>query len=215
MEFRYFIESSNYIWHKDGTVTVQDMDLVPWSKVSAYMRRKGYDWRGGEDARRIIEQQRKRFIGDQVGALKYAIEERSPEEKLLTKIKRHFHRTNNLLVAGYILPDGDMLDFSNNSLARQADHREIGQFMNSSGYEGIKEFGERFGAISMHFNGNEATLRIFRKPTNKQLLRIKEIYKRVVHDIQLNMYKGDNSFSKVYGKRDYGYLQDIEEFYGI
>jgi hypothetical protein len=160
-------------------------------------------------------QQRNRFVGDQVGALKYAIEERSPEEKLLTKIKRHFGVTNNLLVSGYILADGGMLNFSNDSWARQADHREIGQFMSSGGYEGIKEFGERFGAISMHFNGNEATLRIFRKPTNNQVLRIREIHKRVVHDMQLNMYKGGDSFSKVYGKRDYGYLQDIEEFYGI
>lgn len=232
MDFRTFIESITY--HSDGSVTISNIDAISpksWHTINNYMRRKGY---AGADNKQLIGTIIQRSGGklnanlwpDHAAAVRYAIRpagpERTTDEKLLTKIKRYFGLTGNWMVAGYILPDGSMLDFSGRKRSsggevfsnRGDDHRFIGQFFDVSGYEAIREMGERFGGISVSGSADYASFRIYKVPSDKQMNIIKQIA-REVPDIQLNMYLGRQSFDHMYHtKVEHNYLVDIRRFYG-
>jgi hypothetical protein len=111
MDFRTFIESITY--HSDGSVTISNIDAIShksWQTINNYMRRKGY---AGADNKQLIGTIIQRSGGkldanvfpDHAAAVRYAIRpvgpERTPDEKLLTKIKRYFGLTGNWTVAGY------------------------------------------------------------------------------------------------------------------
>ena len=79
--------------------------------------------------------------------------EKTPEEKIRSRVGRYFGITDDFKVAGYITPDGKLLDFSGRrqgnsfSVSRNIDHRQVGYaFENSefedkySGTEGMKDF---------------------------------------------------------------------------
>jgi len=106
--------------------------------------------------------------------------------------KKHFGVTNDIREAGYVLPDGSMLDFSGRhegadertaSGQRHTDHREISKIAyeyDENGEEietGLKtsmpDFIER-GAI--HIDGKYGNINLFMKPTDKQ----KDILRRVI-----------------------------------
>lgn len=217
MRFRQFIEN---------TEITDEM----WGTINNYMKRKGYDWRGPEDAKRIIGSMFKdgeiddKMFPDHAAAIKYAFKlrekrpARTPDQKVLTAIKKHFGVTNNYNVAGYILPDGSMLNFSGQNRGagpgdtRGEDHRAIGHFLDRESYDAIREFGNRFGAISLHFGNNYATMRIYQAPTDKQINRIKEI-KNLVDEMMINLHLGQQDALKMYGKRDHGYVVDLKRFF--
>ncbi|MCK9459739.1 MAG: hypothetical protein M0R80_08880 [Proteobacteria bacterium] len=227
MEFRNFLETN---------LTTQQ-----WQSVNNYMVRKGYDWRGAEDAKRIMTGMMRdgeideKIFPDHAAALRSLHRksvERSPDEKLLTRIKRYYGITNNFAVAGYILADGSMLNFSGSNKGapgdvRGIDHREVGHFLRDdvgivSGSWAIREFCERFGSMSLHYGNDYANLRIFKMPTRQQIKRIDELH-RAVSNLQLGMYRGggesiyDNGTGrkdKMYGPKDYNYAIDLRRFFG-
>lgn len=233
MNFRQFIE--NIEMDADGSVTVRNVSMITdrmWGTINYYMRRKGYDWLGAGDAETLMGNILKRNGGkidasifpDHAAAIKYAFKlrekrpARTPDQKVLTAIKKHFGMTNNYNVAGYILPDGSMLNFSGQNRGagpgdtRGEDHRAIGHFLDRESYDAIREFGNRFGAISLHFGNNYATMRIYQAPTDKQINRIKEI-KNLVDEMMINLHLGQKDALKMYGKRDHGYVVDLKRFF--
>lgn len=70
------------------------------------------------------------------------------------KMEKHFGTTNNFNVAGYLLRDGKMLDFSGKhwgdkySTFRQVDHRDIQEYLEGRGNNGVNAM------IDMLANGN-------------------------------------------------------------
>lgn len=217
LEFRQFIET--------------DIPDSAWPKIWKFMQRKGYDWRSPEDAKRGMLSMMSRMDGtinpdifpDHAEAIKQALKPtirkpRTEDQKLLTRIKRFFGTTNNYNVAGYILSDGSMLDFSGRKRGAQAgdnrgeDHRLISGLLGKEGYEAIRAFGEQYGAISLHYSNGYTSLRVYKQPTNAQWDRLKDL-RRQSEAFQINMYRGRETFDKMYGDKDYSYITDIQRFF--
>ena len=94
-------------------VRIVDFDGITkaqYSKINTAMKRKGYDWRGPEDARRLLEQMGDRkgeniYSGDQADAIKYGLglditPEQKAEKEFLSKAVKEFGTTSD--VRGWI-----------------------------------------------------------------------------------------------------------------
>lgn len=142
----------------------------------------------------------------------------------MSELIKYFPYTNNESEAGYLMKDGKMLDFSGKTQGGTAgqriqDHREISQFLNQeklneeekdflkkTDYNYIKYFGLSEGAIRVDFSNNSQDIQIdiFQKPTEKQLDKIREVYKNklgyIFADINYKNKGGDydnfNSFRR-------------------
>lgn len=121
---------------EDFEVTPEVADSINWKKVNTFMRRKGYDFRGADDAKAIFENRiiqegkvNASVFPDHAAALEYAAT--TKKQSLETKAKRTFGVTRYFEEAGYITSDGQLLDFSGRKdgyqgpPARNVDHREI------------------------------------------------------------------------------------------
>ena len=116
-------------------------------------------------------------------------EDWEPDAELISAAKKVFGATSDPKEAGYVLPDGTMLDFSGRHYAdrkdwpylrgqRSVDHRELQsentnngksleKQMEFSGSEGMYEFMARTGAMRMDAASGVAS--ISRPPTDKQI----------------------------------------------
>lgn len=171
----------------DGGIKIKDVDAIPmsrWKVVSTYMNRKGYDYRGAQDAKMLFKRQEGGTIfGDQADAIRVALEAKkakTKEEKLQSKAVRYFGYTTIPRSAGYIAPNGKMLDFSgqkqgSGTTERSLDHRDVSQFVErediKSGTASMQYF-QSIGNIRMHFPG---TFDIIGEPTKEQYLTIAKI----------------------------------------
>lgn len=95
-----------------------------------------------------------RFARAEPDGLNKALE---PEHPWVTAAKSHFGTTDNPYLAGYLLRNGEMLDFSGGSLypGRDVEHGEIGESMpvDSGRWHGsnkIREFMAQTGAARIH-----------------------------------------------------------------
>jgi succinate dehydrogenase flavin-adding protein (antitoxin of CptAB toxin-antitoxin module) len=106
-----------------------------------------------------------------VSVLSSVKKERTEESKIFEKAKRKFGVTNNYNIAGYILPDGSMLNFGGYSGARsrEADHREINVIFNDEGdrNDGMNKFIE-MGAVRMHISSGDMFIDFRKELTRKQ-----------------------------------------------
>lgn len=224
MNFKLWLEIYN--WQPDGTLKISNYDAIPdevWAKVYSYLKRKGYDLRGVEDTKNLLSGWRS-YDGDHAEAFRRATQpqvrrERTPDEKLLTKIKRFYGLTTNPRIAGYILPSGEMLDFSGSRqgarppFTRAQDHRNIYHFLDVDYSDGMREFGKRFGGITIAFSPDYTWLRIFKMPTQKQFNLINQIA-RMTDELSINLYRGGEWITKEYvPRKDFSYLKDIREFF--
>ena len=85
-----------------------------------------------------------------------------------------FGLTEAFELAGYILPNGEMLNFSYDGLTRCEDHRIIGQFFKTaSGTDAMLKFMNR-GSIRVMCNRDRYNFEYIKEPTSEQtrLLRI-------------------------------------------
>lgn len=95
------------------------------------------------------------------------------------KAKKIFGETNNFRNAGYILPEGTLLDFSGFNQgaflppggARYLDHRDIFQAMSGrgGGTEGMLKFIDNSDAARVSYDGSDMLLHLINKPTKQQL----------------------------------------------
>jgi hypothetical protein len=112
------------------------------------------------------------------------------EEKAL----KMFGITECFELAGYILEDGRMLNFSYSGYMREEDHRIIGQFFKKAqGYNAVCKFMKR-GNIRIICSNTHYGFEFIKKPTKAQIRRIAEAYKQTIHDPNIHFYidKADN-----------------------
>ncbi len=173
-------------WYKQSQelvekIEVQRPNLDPitpqqWQEINNRMVAKDYDFRGVEDTKRIyykLNQSSGGLKGDHTDVLNAVINNKEyikkidPKEsqKNIQKSIRMFGLTNNLSQAGYVLPNGKLLDFSGQrqgtfSNSRGMDHSEIQQIMP------MREF-ISLGCIR-HFP-EQPGVDIGKKPTSQQL----------------------------------------------
>jgi hypothetical protein len=193
----------------NGTVEILDLDAVPfsaWQKFSDYMTEHGYDWRGGEDAKELMRQRGTRgqivLEGDHAKGMQYALgigpAQQKPKPKKLSprtlqKVVNHFGLTNDLREAGFILPNGSLLDLSGKNDGgtpgiRARDHREIGFATGSGGTAGMIEF-QQAGSVRIGGN-NIGTIDMETAPTEPQLSVIAQICRRHQGEVTVTMCEG-------------------------
>jgi hypothetical protein len=171
-------------------------------RVNDHMKALGYDYRGVEDTKRAVAGFLKRRNGsiyheDLVpGILKVGgvdIEQpEAPKDKypisdneIIDDAVNIFGITESPFLAGYMMPDGQLLDFSGGQGQRYLDHREVNatgdKEQNTSGEDydiGMEEF-QQLGNIRMMFHHYEAKKEMFLdmevKPTASQWKKIDEI----------------------------------------
>lgn len=98
---------------------------------------------------------------------KYCIEERA---------KSLFGTTEYPEFAGYILENGDMLNFSYGGYQRDEDHRIIGQFFsNAQGTDAMLKFMRR-GNIRVMCSNSHYYFELINKPTKQQFNRLREAF---------------------------------------
>lgn len=177
-----------------------DPASINWSKVNTFLRRKGYDVRGEDDVKNIYSRLTKdwtqNLTGDHLEALNYASTKKIQSEQ--TKVARYFGYTNDLNMAGYMTPEGKLLDFSGRKQgaympnSRQLDHREINQVLDYENNVELKEMlkgNEHSNSIGMRYFMNRGNIRMQNsgidlsvEPTSKQWALIREHIKNNVGD---------------------------------
>ena len=120
---------------------------------------------------------------DREKALMDVRKEERKEQKLLEKAKNDLSfqrkieravedwpRTNNPNLAGYIMPDGGMLNLSSDGYTRGMDHRYITQDIDqlSGGTAGMVQFQYATGAVRMHTSGRYVSFDCLTPPTRSQ-----------------------------------------------
>lgn len=157
-------------------------------------------------------------------------EEKSSSEALFEATKEKFGTTNDLREAGYILPDGTMLDFSGRYMMddgmdtshlsgrRAVDHRAIHEVgydkdENETGFEtDMSDFISR-GAIRI--DANAGTINISKAPTAKQARMLRMLI--MLNDGDVSVDFGDGYDSEHYveyeGARATRVLGDIDRFF--
>ena len=150
-------------------------------------------------------------------------------DKIFKLTKERFGVTYRLLEAGYILPDGSLLDFSgrhqdpdnpdyfNNS--RTVDHRDIYEIEydendEPTGVELDMQQFIRLGAIRI--DANSGNINLFRKPTDKQFDIISRIVRR--NDGCVIVDFGDSETTDCYIEYDEGtkyqrVIADIKRYF--
>ena len=130
------------------------------------------------------------------------------EEKAL----KIFGATECFQLAGYILEDGRMLNFSYCGIRRDEDHRIIGQFFKKAqGYHAVCKFMKR-GNIRVICSESHYGFEFIKKPTKAQLQQIALAYKQTVHDPNITFYldKSDKNGKIVWTSYD---IYDLYSLY--
>ena len=150
---------------ENGIVMIHDYNAISedeYEAISRYMNRLGYDWRGAEDAKELMtryvymvkgyDDDMAKAIIDVLGLdFQFEEEEGLNAEDIFEKAKEEFPLTDNASLAGYLLPDGSMLDFSGGQGQRIFDHRDISSIDDALGdlSDGMIQF-MHLGAIRLH-----------------------------------------------------------------
>ena len=108
-----------------------------------------------------------------------------PQEKdleMTQKVLERFKPTDQINLAGFMMPDGKMLNFSRSGNVRDTEHRRIG-LTTHPGSDGISfgpmyDFMNKTGAIRLAGNTNRLYAEISGKPSTTQIRKIAEEYNK-------------------------------------
>ena len=108
-----------------------------------------------------------------------------PQEKdleMTQKVLNRFRKTDRINLAGFMMPDGTMLNFSNNDVVRDTEHRRVG-LITHPGSDGVSfgpmyDFMNKTGAIRLAGNTNRLYAEISGKPSTTQIRKIAEEYNK-------------------------------------
>lgn len=167
------------------------------------------------------------------GHLRASVVGDSPEETkaLFDAAKKRFGVTKDLNEAGYILPDGTLLDFSGRHMdsafpeshkgLRQVDHRDIADLnyeedLNTpSGFHTrMSDFINR-GAIRMHMGSRDGSINLANIPTPEQESVIRRIIDRYNGDVTVDFGDGENTSHYAYyqAARPARVMNDISRYF--
>jgi hypothetical protein len=200
------------------------LEDINYTKVSNFLKRKGYDSRGAEDVKKQLQDNpRLKELDDWKAAIQYGSTTRAIDTTF-SPAKKYFGVTYNFDEAGYILPDGSLLDFSGknqggSSGQRGFDHRNIGHaYENRKTPMTMQEF-IKLGAIRILPESGDINLYV--SPTKEQ---IKTLHKYInwskaagKEAIGLDIWKNGDSntrFEKEYNIKisPFAVIKDIEDF---
>ena len=231
---------SNNNWYKSAEkkITIKDLNKISdddWSRINEMMNDEGYDFRGAEDTKEIFFRLTNRSGGLESnvfpdhynafvsvhGPLDVSNAKRKSDPIL--QAKRDYGLTDNIYEAGFILPDGSLLNMSGGgSGGRALDHHEMAQYFpeSDSQYEGLNSF-MMLGAIRCSF-GRSSSMDIAKEPTAYQY-RVIESAVNGIEEFYLDLSFGDgNKVPFLYGSanpRNNGrvnskrVINDIKNFY--
>ena len=211
---------------EDPKYKYKTLEKKDYQKISNLMRKKGYDVRGAKDAEELIDRRlsgSKSLSGDwedavneTFGIKKGAKRELTDDE--LSFVKKEMGTTENWNEAGYINPDGTLLDFSGKADGamggeRVMDHREI-RLPESlgAGNEYSDTMIKYMDSGGIRIDANNGLLNLHESPTKAQRDAIREYARN--NDGELILEIGDRAFEREYpsGTKATKILKDIDDF---
>lgn len=143
-------------------------------------------------------------------------------EQLFKDAKDEFGTTTDFREAGYLLPDGSMLDFSEKrdggpAGQRSQDHRSISRVMNDVNYDTMTEYLDDFmneGAIRLL--PESGTFSIAKQPTKAQKNLLRDFIYRYDGEVEVEYYKDGHSVADPYYRRRTSptrVLNDIDKYF--
>lgn len=125
-------------------------------------------------------------------------------EQLFADAKNEFGTTRDFREAGYLLPDGSMLDFSEKNNGgepgrRGADHRDIARVINDRSYGTMTEYLDDFineGAIRLI--PESGAFSVAQQPTKEQKNMLRNFIYRYNGEVEVEIYKDGHSVANPY-----------------
>lgn len=125
-------------------------------------------------------------------------------ERLFADAKNEFGTTRDFREAGYLLPDGSMLDFSEKNNGgepgrRGADHRDIARVINDRSYGTMTEYLDDFineGAIRLI--PESGAFSVAQQPTKEQKNMLRNFIYRYNGEVEVEIYKDGHSVADPY-----------------
>lgn len=125
-------------------------------------------------------------------------------DKLFKDAKDEFGTTRDFREAGYLLPDGSMLDFSEKKNGgepgrRGADHRDIARVINDRSYGTMTEYLDDFineGAIRLI--PESGAFSVAQQPTKEQKNMLRNFIYRYNGEVEVEIYKNGHSVADPY-----------------
>ena len=125
-------------------------------------------------------------------------------EQLFADVKDEFGTTRDFREAGYLLPDGSMLDFSEKNNGgepgrRGADHRDIARVINDRSYDTMTEYLDDFineGAIRLI--PESGAFSVAQQPTKEQKNMLRNFIYRYNGEVEVEIYKNGHSVADPY-----------------
>lgn len=222
----------NFLWYKLAQATtvvtkeiLDELTRDDWININDIMVETGYDWRGADDAKEIFYRIVSRsgaldesIFPDHVNVIQSilgetgTIEEEFNSKDVMEMAKDYFGITDDIFEAGYILPEGSLLDFSGKreggpSGSRSLDHRSIERAIPNEMGEWTKamtNFGN-IGAIRCGFYGSGVgkgymNLDIMKEPTFNQYSVIRKVINDFAEDASIHLESGQKNIELNYGE---------------
>lgn len=185
-------------------VDPEELSTQQLSKISKIMNKMGYDWRGPEDARELLNQSKNHPTEDMIKAVETSFPKTRGPQSVSEKATRHFGSTSNFSEAGWLNEKGTLLNLSDGQRGRRVkDHAEVGLFLGEE--EGIDspfkiklEF-MKLGNIRLH--PEQPGFNLIKRPTKAQqsvLSRFIRNYSSEPITVEIWDEEGQSKFNKEY-----------------
>lgn len=191
-----------------GQVVLQNPDLITqpqWQRINDLLRKMGYERRGWEDTKQLMS----RSVGkpiqeDHAQVVKRVLNllpkkprrQLTPHEKHIQSLVREKGYTTDFRLAGYIFPNGGMLDMSGGTGARSFDHRQIGTERYEGGLKGMQQF-IAGGAIRIMPESGSVDIR--KAPTEKQIRTLMQFIRQYRGQVTIDMDAGLGEYNESNG----------------
>lgn len=135
------------------------------------------------------------------------------QRKLIESVKNHFGTTKEFIKAGFILPDGSLLDLSEGKHSRSLMHESVGRaFGMPDGYE-AKQLFMKAGAVRLI--PESGSIEISVNPTSEQLSTIRNFIELTKGRLDVEFNEPDGPVFASYGQYSDAndILSDISDYY--